>query len=118
MAWRTEFAAAAERDFALILEHLVQSYTAFGESEGEALAHAAARLDRILADAGRIATAPQRGARHDALLPGLRHLTLGRAVFWFTADEARQTVRILAVFFGSQDHQRRMLIRLLGGPEP
>ena len=36
-----------------------------------------------------------------------------RAIYWFDVDEGRRTVRVLAVFFGGQDHIRRMLIRLL-----
>lgn len=36
-----------------------------------------------------------------------------RAICWFTVDEPAETVRILAVFFGGEDHVRRMLIRLL-----
>ena len=70
-----EFAAETERDFALIFEHLVNSYMAFGESRAEALERAEARLAGILDDATRIATAPQRGSRHDDLMPGLRQLT-------------------------------------------
>jgi len=45
--------------------------------------------------------------------PGLRQLTLSKATFWFIADETSGLIRILAVFFGAQDQQRRMLIRLL-----
>jgi plasmid stabilization system protein ParE len=51
---------------------------------------------------------------HDDILPGLRHVTLGRAVIWFDVIEDKSNVRILAVFFGGQDHIRRMLARLLG----
>lgn len=113
MTWRIEFAAAAERDFALIRDHLVESYAAFGDSPAEAAERAAHRLAVILDDSLRIATAPHRGSRHDDLLPGLRQLTLGKATFWFTADDASQSIRVLAVFFGAQDQHRRMLVRLL-----
>ena len=113
MSWRIEFAAQAEQDFALILDHLVESYVAFGETRAEAETRAAQRIDAILEDTYRIATAPHRGSRHDDLLPGLRQLTLGKATFWFIADETSGLIRILAVFFGAQDQQRRMLIRLL-----
>lgn len=113
--WTTVFAADALNDLTLIEEHLVASYAAFGENEAEAQAHATQRIDAIIAGAERIATAPLRGATHDDILPGLRQLTIGRAIYWFTVDEARREIRILAVFFGSQDHQRRMLVRLLGG---
>ena len=60
-----------------------------------------------------LAAAPHRGTLHDDLLPGLRHVTLGRAVVWFDIVEETREVRVLAVFFGGQDHQRRMLARLL-----
>jgi len=33
----------------------------------------------------------------------------------FIVDEEARVVRVLAVFFGGQDHQRAMLRRLLGG---
>ena len=63
---------------------------------------------------GRFFTAaPFRGECHDDLLPGLRHLTIDRAIYWFDLNEAEQRVRVLAIFFGSQDHVRHMLTRLL-----
>lgn len=113
MTWRIEFAAEAERDFALILDHLIDSYIAFGESPAEAAGRAAQRLAEMLDDSLRIAAAPFRGPRHDDLLPGLRQLAFGKATFWFTVDEAEELIRVLSVFFGGQDQQRRMLIRLL-----
>lgn len=116
MSWQIEFAAAAERDFTLIFEHLTESYASFGDSPAEARARAAQRLLAIFDDAQRIAVAPHRGSRHDAMLPGLRQLTLGKATFWFIADDAAGRIRVLAVFFGAQDQRRRMLIRLLDGP--
>ncbi len=33
-------------------------------------------------------------------MPGLRRVTKDRAVFYFTVDEERRVVRVLAVFFG------------------
>ena len=116
MSWRIEFAAAAERDFSLILDHLVESYLSFGDSPAEANERAGQRLLAILNDSQRIATAPHRGSRHNDMVPGLRRLTLGKATFWFIADDATGLIRILAVFFGAQDQQRRMLVRLLERP--
>ena len=46
-------------------------------------------------------------------MPGLRHLTIDRAIYWFDVNEAEQRVRVLAIFFGGQDHVRHMLTRLL-----
>ena len=113
MDFRLEFSADAERDFGLIFDHLLDSYLDFGESLESALDHAGTRVLEIRENAGRILTAPHRGERHDDLLPGLRHLAIGRAIYWFDVDEACRTVRILAVFFGGQDHVRHMLTRLL-----
>jgi hypothetical protein len=47
----------------------------------------------------------------------LRHLTIDQAIYWFSVDEQTLTVRILAIFFGGQDHTRRMLARLLQQPQ-
>ena len=113
MAFRLEFSAEAEHDFGLIFDHLLRSYLDFGESLESALDHAAARVLEIRTAAERILTAPHRGERHDDILPGLRHLTIGRAICWFDVDEAGRTVRVLAVFFGRQDHVRHMMTRLL-----
>jgi plasmid stabilization system protein ParE len=53
-----------------------------------------------------------RGTLHAGWRAGLRHVTIDGAVYWFVVDEEAVFVRILAVFFGGQDHERRMLIRL------
>ena len=115
MAFRLEVSAAAERDFELIFDHLLRSYLDFGESPENALDRAEARIVGIRAATERILAAPHRGERHDDILPGVRHLAIGRAIYRFEVDERRETVRVLAVFFGGQDHVRRMMVRLLGG---
>jgi plasmid stabilization system protein ParE len=46
------------------------------------------------------------------LLPGLRSVTKQRAIFYFDVDDHLRLVRVLAIFFGGQDHQRAMLQRL------
>ena len=114
MDFRLEFSAEAERDFGLIFDHLLQGYLDFGESPETAFDRVGARVLAIRADAECIPAAPHRGEHHDDILPGLRHLALGRAIYWFDVDRARRTVRVLAVFFGGQDHVRRVMIRLLG----
>ena len=112
MAFRLEFSAEAERDFGLIFDHLLRSYLGFGESLESALDHAASRIVEIRAAAERILAAPRRTNPID-ILPGVRHLAIGRAIYRFDVDEPRETVRVLAVFFGGQDHVRRMMARLL-----
>ena len=71
--------------------------------------------EAIIATAERLATAPFRGAAQDDLLPGLRHLALDAAIYWFVPDARTRQIRVLAIFFGGQDHQRHMLVRLLRG---
>ena len=116
MAWRIEVAATAKRDIDLLFDHLAESYIAFGEAPPTAAERASARIEEILDTMDRIATAPQRGEPHDDLLPGLRHLTLERTIYWYQIDEGQQTLRILAIFYGGQDHVRQMLLRLLRDP--
>ena len=44
---------------------------------------------------------------------GLRHLALDRAEYWFRPPAEQPEIQLLAVFLGGQNHQRRMLVRLL-----
>ena len=113
MAFRLEFDIEVERDFGLIFDHLLRSYLEFGESPESAFDRAASRTAEIRRDAERILAAPYRGVCHDDVQPGLRHLAIGRAIYWFDIDEPRAVVRVLAVFFGGQDHVRHMLVRLM-----
>jgi len=59
-----------------------------------------------------LADLPHQGTLHPKVMPGLRSVTKNRANFYFTVDDEAQIVRVLAVFFGGQDHQRAMLVRL------
>lgn len=113
--WVVVFAAEAINDLRLISDHLIQAYQGFGEPPAEAHFHAAARIDAIISAAERLATAPLRGESHDDLLPGLRHLALDRAVYWFRPRPQQREIQVLAIVFGGQDHQRHMLVRLLQG---
>ena len=111
--WTVVFAGESINDLLLITEYLTQAYCGFGELPAEANRHAQARIEAIIAGAERLATAPWRGESHDDLMPGLRHLALDRAVYWFRPRALQRDIQVLAVFFGGQDHQRRMLVRLL-----
>lgn len=113
MACRIEFAKDAERDLELIFDHLVKSYVGFGDSVPETLSRALQRVEEVRRNAERPGIAPHRGTLHEDMLPGLRHVTIDRAIYWFDVLEAARTVRVLAVFFGGQDHVRHMLERLL-----
>ncbi len=113
LAYAVEFAAGVERDFELIYDFLEESYRGFGESPEEAALHAAARVEAIRVAASKLGNAPYRGTLHPEMMPNLRHLTIDQAIYWFLVDEHALTVRVLAIFFGGQDHVRRMLARLL-----
>ncbi len=117
MPYRIEFAQASERDLELIFDHLVESYAGFGESTDQALDHAAQRIMGIRAAAERLALFPERGIARGDILPGLRFMVMERAIYWYDVDDEARAVRVLGIFFGGQDHIRRMLIRLLG-PDP
>ena len=117
MPYRIEFAEASENDLELIFDHLFESYLGFGESTVHALEHATARIMHIRAAAEGLTLFPERGIARSDVLPGLRFMVMQRAIYWYDVDDAAQAVRVLGIFFGGQDHIRRMLIRLLG-PDP
>ena len=81
--WTVVFAEDAINDLVLITEYLTHAYCSFGEPLAEANRHAQLRIEASIAAAERLATAPFRGECHDDLLPGLCHLALDCAEYWF-----------------------------------
>ncbi len=79
--------------------------------------HAARRVMAIRKVADRLASFPLRITTRDDILPAIRFFAVAHAIYWFDVDQAARKARILAVFFGGQDHIRHMLVRLLGGGE-
>lgn len=112
MAYSVHRSRASNRDLELIFDHLFAAYTALDDGDEEALERAATRVRAIEDDIEALGRMPHQGTLYPELLPGLRRLTRHSAVFYFTIAEAALEVRVLAVFFGGQDHQRRMLLRL------
>ncbi|WP_421362989.1 type II toxin-antitoxin system RelE/ParE family toxin [Agrobacterium rosae] len=102
-----------ERDLSLLFDHLLDSYLAFGDELTDALERASARLRSINKDIELPGHAPFQGTLSPHLLRGVRSVTKNRAIFYFEILEDRQQVKLLAVFFGAQDHQRHMLNRFL-----
>jgi toxin ParE1/3/4 len=113
VTWSVVFAADAIHDLLLIQDHLNQAYRGFGESVEAASNHAQARIEQIISSAERLAVAPLRGEAHDNLLPGVLHLALDRAVYWFRVRPEQREIQVLTLSFGGQDHQRHMLVCLL-----
>lgn len=106
-----------EYDLSIIFDHLLTSYLAFGDELPEAFERASARLRSIDADIALLGQAPFQGTLSPHLLPGLRNVTKNKAIFYFEVLEGRKQVKLLAVFFGAQDHQRHMLKRFVArGP--
>lgn len=99
----------------MIFDHLVESYQALGDDSIAAFDRAVSRAEAIKAEMRALGSAPFQGTLRNDLMPGLRHVTKNRTIYYFVADDDARTVRILAVFFGGQDHQRHMLTRLLSG---
>jgi plasmid stabilization system protein ParE len=71
------------------------------------------RISDIRAAAESLTLFPERGTERGDILPGLRFMVMERAIYWYDVDDRAQAVRVLGMFFGGQDHIRRMLIRLL-----
>lgn len=113
MAFSVERAEAADRDLEAIFEHLYDAALGLGEDPEEAYRRASGRILAIGEAMAALGRAPHQGTLRPDLRPGLRQVTKDRAVFYFQVDEAAELVRVLAVFFGGQDHQRRMLLRVM-----
>jgi plasmid stabilization system protein ParE len=114
MAYRVERAEDTDHDLETIFDFLFESFLAFDEDAGSALEHASRRLlaiDDAMASLGKI---PHQGTLRPKLGEGLRNVTKERAVFYFDVDDESRVVRVLADFYGAEDHQRKMLLRLLG----
>lgn len=112
MGYEVVRSVESRRDLVAIFRHLVDSYTALGDPLAEALQRAARRIASMETEMIALGRIPHLGTQLPGIGPGLRHVTKNRAVFYFEVDDAAKTVRILAVFFDGQDHQRLMLRRL------
>ena len=106
MAYRVERSEQSARDLEAIFDFLFDAATGFGDDPQEAFEDAMQALGK----------APHQGALRPDLLPGIRNFTKDRAIFYFDVNDAEKSIRVLAVFFGGQDHQRAMLVRAMKMP--
>jgi toxin ParE1/3/4 len=73
---------------------------------------AARYVDGIVAYCESFVTIPPRGTKRNDLVPGLRITNYRRrVVIAFIVDESAETVGIVGVFYGGQDHEARLRTR-------
>lgn len=113
MRFALEFSAQSARDIELVFDHLFECYVNVGESAAAALKRATQRVLGIRKAAARLTIFPSRGTSRDDMAPGIRSITIDRAMYWFDVDAKAWKMRVRAIFFGGQDHVRHMLVRLL-----
>jgi plasmid stabilization system protein ParE len=113
MAYKVERSEASDRDLETIFDFLYEAALGFGEDAATAFERASTRILEIEDAMESLGGVPHQGTLHPGFSDGLRSVTKGRAIFYFDVDDSEHLVRVLAIFFGGQDHQRRMLLRLL-----
>jgi plasmid stabilization system protein ParE len=118
MGYELRRAAGVARDLELIFDFLFEAAIAFGDDTTSAFDRAATRILAIEGAMEALTEVPYQGTLRPDLLPGLRQVTKGRAIFYFDVDDNTAILRVLAVFYGGQDHQRQMLLRLLSSQSP
>ena len=112
MAWRIEDSPDVTTDLDRLYEHLIASHIGFDEPLARAIELAEARVDAVFDSRLRLLVAPHRGTLHHYRGRQYRHVTIDRAIYWFTLDKAREIVRVIGIFQSGQDHLDRMLARL------
>lgn len=117
MGWTLDAVPGVRRDLVSIARFIRQSALAKGEPPIRAITMADRRLEKIMAAATALTRAPYQGTRCPELGQNTRRVTKDRAIFYYDLIEDRQVIRLLAIFFGGQDHDARILARLLT-PEP
>lgn len=110
--FRVERSRQTSVDLEIVEEFLYETYRNFGDSHVETSQRAEDRVMGILESMSSLSSALHCGTLLSDVYPGLRTLTMDDAVLYFVVDDAASTVKIVGVFFGGQDHQRRMLSRI------
>lgn len=105
-------AASVPRDISAIRAHLIRSYRAFGDTYAEAAERASDRIRGALDYMRTFESRPHRGTMHPGQVEEIRHVTSEDFIFYFKINEKSAEVSIIAVFFGGEDHLRRIEQRL------
>ena len=81
-----------------------------GIAERTSLATAARYTEAVVATCEKLVLFPLRGVARDDIRPGLRlSHHKGRTVIAYRVDDGAQTVSIVGVFYGGQDHEGALL---------
>ncbi len=112
-SWRIERSDDFTSDIDAIFDHIVETSLIFGSDLEAAISTASRRVLAIETWLEKLVDVPHRGTRDDDILPTLRHITVERAVYYFTVDDDARFNHVLAVFYGGQDHRWRMLKRMI-----
>lgn len=111
--WTLDAVPSVQRDLKAFEHFITQSAQAKGEPFDRARLMGAACIDATLLSARSLTRAPHQGTRCPDLGPDIRRVTKEKAIFYFDLIETSRTIRILAIFYGGQDHDSRILARLL-----
>ena len=112
MAYDVEPSDQADLDLADILQFLYGSFREFGDANERAFERAADRVREIRDGMVSLGAASHQGTLRPELGANVRSVTKGRAILYFEVIEDREALRVLAVFFGGQDHLPAMLARM------
>lgn len=116
MAWTIEITPPASEDLRALFRYLHDTHRDFGDSLRTAAEKARSRIRHIRRDIDAMVHAPYQGMAQPHLGEGVRMVAKVRAVIYFEPVEAAQALRILAVFYGGQDHGRWMAARASSKP--
>ena len=100
------------RDFTLIEDFLFKTYRDLGDDSEEAVGRAAVRVKAARAYMRTFERNPHWGTEHPEIRPGVRTVTKEKFIFYFEINETEFEVMIFAVFFGGEDHRRKIIDRL------
>lgn len=103
----------SDRDLELIFDHLEHSYLSLGDTPKDAINRASSRIMQIEDEMEKLGQTPFQGTLMPEILPDLRRVTKDNTIYYFVSDKGSETLKILAIFFGGQNHIVQMLNRLL-----
>ncbi|MEW9921575.1 hypothetical protein AB2B41_18350 [Marimonas sp. MJW-29] len=113
MAWKAILTASAEHDIEAINEFLFQTqHHEFGHDIASADQLARIRVRRIIDNIHRITNTPHVGAPIKTRTRLFRRVTFDRTTYWYSTDDALETVQFYAIFTEGQDHFSRFMNRL------